>query len=298
MTVAAVRLPNFFLAGAPKAGTTSMYFYLAQHPQVYMSPVKEPTFFGAADIPAHLKDFILERTARDRAPLVLEWDDYLALFRNVRDEIAIGEASVSYLWQPSAARAIHALLPGARLIFVLRDPSERLFTHLLGSAWRRPRETFRTRFLEALEPGGLDMNIVNIGRYATHLQRFFDVFPKDRISIHLYEDYQADAPAVLRSVYGFLGVDPDYPVDVSRRHGETLVPRFRLLHAARTRLLGAAPLARWLPERARRTLKGLYRRAPNVVMEPVDRRMVIDYYRDEIVRTADRIGRDLSAWLR
>lgn len=298
-TATAVRLPNFFIAGAAKAGTTSLYRYLAQHPQVYMSPVKEPTFFGAADIlSSPQKSLMLERTARDRAPLVVEWDDYVALFRNVRQEIAIGEASVSYLWQPSAARAIQARIPGARLIFALRDPAERLFTHFLGSAWRDPRATFRTRFRAALEPGGIGRNLVNIGRYATHLQRFFDVFPPEQICILLYEDYQADAPAVLRSVFGFLGVAPDHPIDVSRRHGETVVPRFRSLHALRLRVLGAAPVVPWLPDGARRALKRLYRRAPQMTMDPADRRMVIDYYRDEILRTADLIGRDLSGWLR
>jgi hypothetical protein len=311
-TATAVRLPTFFVAGAPKAGTTSLYHYLAQHPQVYMSPVKEPTFFGAADIlSSPQRSLILERAVRGRgplrryltgahayAPLVLEWDDYLALFQNVHEEIAIGEASVSYFWQPSAARAIHARLPGARLVFMLRDPAERVFTHFLGTAWRSPRATFRARFLAALKPEGIGRLIVGIGRYATHLQRFVDLFPREQLCIQLYDDYQADARAVLRNVFGFLGVDPDHPVDVSRRHGETAVPRFRGLHALRARLFGAAPVVRWLPEPARRALKRLYRRAPDARLDPDDRQMVIDYYRDEIVRTADLIGRDLSAWLR
>ena len=311
-TATAARLPNFFVAGAPKAGTTSLYFYLAQHPQVYMSPVKEPTFFGAADIlSAPQRDLILQRGVHDPgplrryltgthtyAPLVLEWDDYLTLFRNVREEIAIGEASASYLWQPSAAEAIRARVPGARLVFILRDPAERLFSHILGSSWSDPVQTFRARFLAALEPGGIGRNLVNIGRYATHLQRFLDRFPREQVSIHLYEDYQGDARTVLRNVFAFLGVDPDHPVDVSRRHGETTVPRFRLLHAARFRLFGPAPVARWMPERARRALKRLYRRKPDAGLDSADRRMVIDYYRDEILRTADLIGRDLSAWLR
>lgn len=310
-TSRAVPLPNFFLAGAPKAGTTSLYFYLAQHPQVYMSPVKEPTFFGAADVlSGPQRDTILRRAVHDPgplehyltgthayAPLVLEWDDYLTLFRNVRDEIAIGEASVSYLWQPSAAGAIRVRIPDARLIFVLRDPAERLFSHFLGSSWRDPDQTFRARFQAALDPGGIGRNLVNVGRYATHLERFFDRFPREQIGIHLYDDYQADPRAVLRSIFGFLGVDPDHPVDVFRRHGETTVPRFRLLHAARFQLFGAAPIAQWIPDRARRALKRLYRREPEVVLAPDDRRMVIDHYRDEILRTADLIGRDLSAWL-
>jgi hypothetical protein len=311
MPVPAGRLPNFFVAGAPKAGSTALYFFLAQHPQVYMSPVKEPTFFGAADIVASpVWDLVRRRvvakpgirdyssTLRASGPLVLEWDDYVALFRDARDEIAIGEASVSYLWQPSAAGAIHARIPEARLIFMLRDPAERLFTHWLGSAWRTPRATFRERFLGALHREGIGRNLVAIGRYATHLRRFLDLFPRHQTLVLLYDDYRADAQAVLRKIFSFLGVDPAFPVDASRRHGETAVPRFRLLHAARDRLVGAAPLLPWLPEGARRALKGLYRRAPSERMTPADRRMVIDYYRDEIEGLQALLGRDLSAWLR
>ncbi|HUL01629.1 MAG TPA: sulfotransferase [Gemmatimonadales bacterium] len=312
MTTPAVRLPTFIVAGAPKAGSTSLYFYLAQHPQVYMSPVKEPTFFGAADIESSpVRDIVLQRAVRDRGPLrqylsslnaggplVLEWDDYVELFRNARDEIAIGEASVSYLWQPSAAEAIHARLPGARLVFILRDPAERLFTHWLGGAWRTPRVSFRERFLGALEPDGLGRNIVAIGRYATHLRRFFNIFPRPQIRVVLYEDYRADARAVMREIFAFIGVDPAYPVDMSRRHGETTVPRLRLLYAVRNRLFGAAPVAPWLPERARRGLQWLYRRPPAERLDRADRRIVIDYYRDEILGTQELIGRDLSAWLR
>lgn len=306
----AARLPTFIVAGAPKAGSTALYFYLAQHPQVYMSPVKEPTFFGAADIAASsMRDIVLQRAVpkpglrgymsslHAGGPLVLEWDDYVNLFRDARDEIAIGEASVSYLWQPSAAQAIRERLPEARLVFILRDPAERLFTHWLGSSWRVPHASFAERFRGALEPEGIGRNIVAIGRYATHMRRFFEVFPRDQILVVLYDDYRRDARAVLRQIFAFIGVDPEVPVDVSRRHGETMVPRFRLLHAARDRLIGLAPLLPWLPEGVRRTLKGVYRRAPTAVMSHADRRMVIDYYHDEIVRLQSLIGRDLSAWL-
>jgi len=308
----AVPLPNFFVAGAPKAGTTSLYYFLAQHPQVYMSPIKEPTFFGAADILASsVRDIVLQRVVHDRGPLeryltgmhasgplVLEWDDYVQLFRNVRDEIAVGEASVSYLWQPSAAGAIRARLPAARLVFLLRDPAERLFTQWLGSAWRDGHASFRERFLAALEPEGIGRTVVAIGRYATHLRRFFEIFPREQVSVLLYDDYRIDPRGVLRAIFEFVGVDPAYPVDVSRRHGETWVPRSRVLHAVRDRLFGAAPVAPWLPERVRRGLHWLYRRPPADKMSPADRRMVIDYYRDEILGTQELIGRDLSAWLR
>lgn len=308
-------LPNFFLAGAPKAGTTSLYFYLAQHPEVYMSPVKEPTYFAAADLlsgpfGAHVRrDLERNRPAVRRyldgprplgaMHLVLEWDTYQELFRRVTNEVAIGEASVRYFRLPSAARAIHETLPDARLIFVLRDPAEQLFARHLELPWHAPRPTFRERFLAGLVPGNVWSHGIEGGQYATHLQRFFDLFPRHQLRIYLYEEYTADPKAALRDMFGFLGVDPEYPIDVSRRHNESVVARNRLLFALRHRVLGDSPSPRWIPEPIRRLVRRAYTGPrPRATMDPDDRRLVIDHYRDEILRTGELIGRDLSAWLR
>jgi len=115
----------------------------------------------------------------------------------------------------------------------------------------------------------------------------------------MFQVFLGKAPrAVLRDIFAFLDVDPDHPIDLSRRHNETVAPRLPALHAFRHRLFGDAPALRWLPVSARSALRRLYhRRRADITMDPADREMVIDYYRDEITRTADLIGRDLSAWL-
>ena len=110
--------PNFFLVGAPQAGTTALYFYLDQHPSIFVSPIKEPCFFApeVADITPRARELYdtdapdLRRyldgpmeQKRDHG-LVLDWDDYLTLFKSVRDETAIGEASVAYLASPVRRR--------------------------------------------------------------------------------------------------------------------------------------------------------------------------------------------------
>jgi hypothetical protein len=207
-----VKLPNFILAGPPKAGTTSLHQYLRQHPQVYMNPIKEPTFFGMADLRSR-PDF-LATVQRERPALqayldgpqvrpaqfwVTEWDDYVKMFRNAEDQIAIGEASVSYFWQPSAAPAIRAKLPGARLIFLLRDPADRLVAWYMMSLKRDPRLTFRAWFKEAMNGGDHRGPAVEGGRFATHLQRFFDHFPREQLRVYLYDSLRADAPADTRS---------------------------------------------------------------------------------------------------
>jgi hypothetical protein len=307
-----VKLPNFFLAGPPKAGTTSLHQYLRQHPQVYMNPIKEPTFFAVADLRS--RDDYFPTVGRERTGLraylagpqvqpaqfwATEWDDYVAMFRNVRDQTAVGEASVSYFFSPSAAPAIRSKLPGARLIFVLRDPAERLFAWYMLSLRRDPRPTFRT-WLQKTMAGGDDRGpAVDGGRFATHLERFFYHFPREQVRVYVYESLRADARIVVRDILAFLGVDPDYPIDVSHKHNETVVQRFPVLDKLRRRFFGNASFISWLPALAQEPLRDLYyRRRAHIPMSADDRQMVIEYYRDEILRTADLIGRDLSAWLR
>lgn len=283
-----------------------------------MSPFKEPNFFAAADILA-LPDFKpmvegqfssllaeIERQEWPQRPIsITKWEDYLRLFQNVRDQVAIGEASVMYLWFPSAAPAIHRTLPQTKLIFILRDPAERLYTKYLRKLGMGHHTTFRDWVLQAMQarpdrrqgmqrqPTPLDC-----GLYATHLQRFFDVFPREQIRIYLYEAYRADARAVLRDIFGFLGVNADHPIDMSHRHNETLVPRFPAIVRLRRSLLGKVPLTAWLPASVRSALQKLYfQRKGNFALSTDDRRLVINYYRDEILRTQDLIGKDLSAWL-
>ena len=307
-----MNLPNFFLAGPPKAGTTSLHRYLRQHPQVYMNPIKEPTFFASADLRAR-EDF-QATVARERPALqayldgpqeqpahfwVTEWDDYVAMFRNVRHQTAIGEASVSYFWMPSAAPAIRAKLPGARLVFLLRDPADRLVAWHMMSVRREPRLTFRDWFRRALNGAADRGPAIEGGRFATHLQRFRDHFPPEQMRVYVYESLQADAPGLVRDLLGFLGVDPNQPIDLSRRHQVSMVPRFPRVDRLRRRILGGVPLTSWLPAPAARALQRLYNRGRrSFALLPEDRRMVVDFYRDEILRTADLIGRDLSAWLR
>jgi hypothetical protein len=232
-------------------------------------------------------------------PLVLDRAAYLELFRNVRDEIAIGEASVSYFALPRAAAAIREAVPDARLLFVLRDPADRMFSRYTATLEAGAAVSFREWARASMHTEDEWGPERGVGRYAAHLQRFFDTFPRDRIRVYLYEEYRAAPRTVLRDIFAFLGVDPAYAVDVSRRHNETMAPRFPWLHRLRRRVVGGRSLTSWLPSAARRTVGRLYRRRrAGASVDPADRRLLVDYFRDDILRTAALLDRDLSAWLR
>jgi len=272
-----------------------------------MSRIKEPTFFAAPDLlsdpyrarflkwlerdPLVLRAFLRDGEKRPARHWVLRWDEYVELFRGVRDEIAVGEATVNYFWLPSAAGEVRAQVPDARLVFLLRHPAERLFSWYLLALWSDHRLPFRDWFERARQPDAVWWPAVDAGRYATHLSRFFGLFPRTQIHVQLYEDFRRDPGAALRDIFAFLAVDPDRRIDVTRRHNETVVPRFPAFDRLRRRLFGdRGARVLWRFERL------YYRRRSDFTFDPRDRQMVTEYYREEVERTGELIGRDLTAW--
>lgn len=309
-------LPNFFLAGAPKAGTTALYRYLDQHPAIYMSPIKEPNFFADEIRIANFADDF-RRMAEARLPALREyltgpvsekfsggpietWDDYLKLFQRVKSEVAIGEASVSYLWSPSAPGNIHARFPDAKILVMLRNPVERAFSqyaHMLSFA--ASHISFADHMDAALCSTSTRMSelypFLRFGLYSEQVARYLAVFDREQVRIHFYEDFCRAPLDVMQSIFRFLGVDPAFTPDLSERHMEARVPRSFWLKSALKRS-GMWNLARSAtPETLRRA--GFLQRS-SVRLRPGDKARLGDYYRDDIGRLSTLLGRDLSGWLR
>ncbi len=182
-------LPNFLIIGAAKSGTTSLYVYLMQHPEIYMSPVKETHFFSF--------DSESKMTKGPGDPIhkaITDFNEYQALFDGVTDEKAIGEASTSYLYRPEAPGRIHKILPDAKLIAILRNPADRAFSAYMHVV-RDERETAKD-FAEALsyeenrKAAGWEpiWHFTSVGHYYEHLKRYYDLFHPDQIKVYLHED--------------------------------------------------------------------------------------------------------------
>jgi hypothetical protein len=272
-------LPNFLIIGAPKGGTTSLYHYLRQHPNIYMSPMKEPNYFTDED-----QIFGKERV-RSRI-------EYERLFDGVQHERAIGEATPRYLNAIGGVGRIHDDLPGVRLIATLRQPAERGYS---GYLMRYTDSRERLSAEEVLQPGNY---LFETGLYYPKLQRYFDTFPREQIKVILFDDLIAKPQETVRSLFTFLGVDPDFAVDTSIRFNRTYSPRFvgltRLFNATATSLARIAPWATGTGLGA--PLRRLLLRKPDP-MPPALWRRLTDQYRDDITATGKLIERDLSHWL-
>ena len=198
--------PNFFILGAAKCGTTSLYYSLKQHPSIFMSAVKEPSFF-------------CEGSQRVRNPI-----KYFELFDSAGGETVIGEASHAYLTDPSSARVLKGLFPDARFVVILRNPADRAFS--LYHHMRRHGHEWITTFEKALQAEeqrfssprfkeNCGQHLYNFlyfrsGLYGEQLRRYFSLFNREQFHILAFESLVADPANTMRAILEFLNVLADF----------------------------------------------------------------------------------------
>lgn len=298
-------LPNFFIIGAAKSGTSSLYKYLKQHPEIYMSPIKEPHFFSFDS------ESKLTKGPGDPIPkAITDFETYQALYEGVRDEKAVGEASTSYLYRPEAAQRIHDLLPEAKLIAILRNPAERAFSaymHVL----RDGRETADS-FAEALkleearkkkhwEP---IWHFTSVGLYYEQLTRYYNLYERSQIKVFLYEELLHHQQALLKETFYFLGVNPNFAPDISVKFNVSGEQKSLVLYKLSKAIFNQPNPIRWL---SRHIFPESWRcKVTNWVREknlrenqipPEKKRELMAFYRPDIVRLEELIEMDLSQWL-
>ncbi len=309
-------LPDFFVAGAPRSGTTTLYHALRAHPDVFMSPVKEPHFFSRSDLqPARFReslkaslgafDFDAWLEGRHRPFLhrwyVDSWDRYVRLFEGSHPYRRRGEASTSYLWSAHAAAAIRERIPGARIIISLRHPVERAFSHyLMERRMGLTTKSFHDHLAEdaagPIRTWGATSLYVETGLYHDQVRRFIDTFGRDNVHVSLLEDLAGNPEKLMQSLFGFLEVEPTEATDFSR-YNEARLPRFPGL-GGRAGATAAQRAVRRLPDAVRGLARRLLYRSPRLAMAAGDRATLLHRFRDDTLRLQDLIQRDLSAWLK
>lgn len=187
---------NAFIVGAPKAGTTSLHFYLKQHPDVCMSEIKEPNYFTAQEV---------VKLYYDVSPVNSE-DWYHSIFLEPTRKV-VGEASVSYLFYPEVAQKIYEYNPEARIIIILRNPVERAFSHYLMDSGL---ELCKISFEEILDNPSkyphFYQQFVELGMYHTQIKKYIDVFGQEQVKVMFYNDLKTDSELFIDQVFAFLGL--------------------------------------------------------------------------------------------
>lgn len=305
------RFPDFFIVGHHKSGTTALYEMLSQHPQVYMSDLKEPRYFE--DDMRHR----FQSSVRRAVPETL--DDYLSLFAAATPEQRIGDASPSYLLARNAASRIADVQPAARIVAILREPASflrSLHLMMLRRDIESKNDLRKAMSLEAARRGGRRIprscNRPQLLQYSEHvryvdqLRRYHARFPPEQVLVLVYDDFRLDNEGTLRSVLRLLDVDEEYPINVLEANRTTSDVRYQQFDELLSSVsVGRAPIAR----AAKTTIKALTPR--KLRRDALDRAHHLAYrdttpdeklmlelrhrFKPEVVALSEYLDRDLVA---
>jgi hypothetical protein len=252
-------MPDFLVIGAPKAGTTALHGALAQHPALYMSPIKEPKHFLTDGPPPTRGGPGDVQTYREH---VWRRADYEALFDAAPGGMLRGESTPLYMYDPDAMRRIREAIPGAKLIAVIRDPVERAhsnWTHL-WSAGLEPVGDFVQACAEEqrrIDAGWASFwHYTGLSRYGQQLEHLFSLFPREQVLVIRYRQLVDEPAKTLDEIFGFLGVERGLVTQIPREN-VTTHPEATLAHRAVALLLRASAAGgRFLPGSALDGLTG------------------------------------------
>jgi hypothetical protein len=275
---------NTFIVGAPKAGTSSLHFYLNQHPEICMSSVKEPNFFSAKEV----------ENLYYNSQIITSTNDYNSLFEsNVKIK---GESSVSYLYYREVAKRIYEYNAEAKIIIMLRKPAERLFSHYLmdkrlGLCSVSLQEIYDNRVVHSL----FFQQFFSLGNYSEQIKKYQEFFDKSQVLILFYDDLKSDIESEVDKVFSFLGVEKK-EVDLQVKN-QMLVTNNLLLSALYKYRFFRKFLRFVFPSSLVKAIKKTFFNSKNKdKLSLSELKMISNYYEDEISNLEVLINKDLSAW--
>lgn len=300
--------PNFFIVGQMKSGTTALHGFLNQHPEIFMSNFKEPHFFCS--------DFHLESDRHHGKRLFFDFrqeSSYLQLFAKAKTEKIVGEATANYLYSRVAAEKIHNFNPDAKIIILLREPAQYLYS--LHSHYVKFTEENEPNFATALaleeqrrEGKGVSPRIMSPSflfysqrvKYYQQVKRYYDRFPAEQIKVIIYEEFKAENARIYREILEFLGVDssftPKYAaVNVNKEVKFPAINNF--VNRPLIKHISKNLISQEFNEFVRDNIveKLLWHQAPKDSMPEELKLELMRKYQPEVVKISELIGVDLEA---
>jgi len=278
--------PNFFIIGAPRAGTTSLFDFLKRTEGIFMTSYKEPHYFSRSIEPSLMYP-----------PPIRNKKKYLALFNKAKDGFAIGEASSSYLWDPVAPKLIHEVIPNAKIIVILREPTERAYSHYLLRFSGGKTYSFSEAIKKALKPDSdyYTSSIVRGGWYNKQVTNYLKIFGSNQVKILIFEEFIKDAKKTVKEVLKFLNVQSEPPETVELVHNYLTKPRNRLSQSILQNKTVRKIAKELLPE-SMATIgvkKILGKKITKPKMKLEDRIFLQNLYRDDVRDLEETLGRQL-----
>ena len=293
--------PNFIIIGAMKAATTSLYTYLRQHPDIFMSSVKEPMFFNNFN---KENNYVIKGRKTKKIESLKQ---YYNLFNAVKNETAIGEASPAYISDKNCPILIKDHLPNIKIIAILRQPIKRAYSNYLH-AQRSGKEVindFEKAFNEEKER--IEKNWSPLyhykskGFYFKQLNRYYNLFPKENIHIVLFEEIIKNPETVSKKIFNFLNVTDSFIPDFSKKTNVSGVPKgifgWIVMKSRYFNLIPNIEFSKYLPQAIIKFLFNSAYSKPKKITDEMVKKLTNLHYKDDILKLEKLIDKDLKHWL-
>lgn len=279
--------PNFYIVGVPKSGTTSLFYYLHTHPEVFVPKIKEPHFFSVPEV----------RQTYYNTTIVDNLKDYLKLYKNTKKEIAIGDFSTSYFHNSKSAERIKKFNSKAKIVILLRDPVDRAISHYLMDKNFGYSKVPLVDILKFKEQYPQQYHeYIDLGFYSEGIENYYNSFGQSKVLILLSEELFKDPSKTMVKLLNFIGVNHDFNINFEEKHNQNREPIFRFIKKIRqsTMILKCFNM---LPLSIKRVLKKFLFKAPSKNDLQQEKLILKKMYKKDIVKTSQLIGKNLNDWL-
>jgi hypothetical protein len=280
------RIPNFFIVGSAKSATTSLFFYLNQHPEIFFACLKEPWFFSS--------DYCKSPSGIDSL------EKYLKLFRNAKEQPIVGEASVSYLCFDNVAEKIKKFSPKSKILISLRNPIDRAFSYYSMYEMKGlVKKDFSFYIKNGLNISGIE--VFSSGLYYKQVKKYLEIFGHDRVKIIFFKDINNDIKKVLRDICIFLDIDESFNFNTENSYNKTYKPKYKFI----TKLLYSNNKIKYIFKKIipkKQSFKILmFIQRINIINKYVinkkQKNELVRYYKEDIKKLSNLLNIDLSNWL-
>lgn len=286
---------DFFIVGAPKSGTTSLYHYLDEHPQVEMSTQKEPDYFSDAAIQKQGLYY-----GNNRIDTV---EKYYSLFNVKGKNVIFGEASVSYLFYKNVASDIKKYNVNAKIIIMLRNPIDRAFSHyLMDYRLGLVSDSFEEIIYKTSVNKKAHLyyqQYIQISEYAKQIARYYKEFDADKIMLIDYEDFKKDVGKIVKSVYNFLGINEEYRAEINKKHNTFTMPKNKLIRFIYSFVFIRNILTFLFPESLVKSIRSvLFKQNKKPKLSDDTREYLKHFFKDDIMEVSQLLHKDFSKWIK
>ena len=284
---------DFFIVGAPKSGTTSLYHYLNEHPEISMSSQKEPDYFSDADIQNEGMYY-----GKNRIDTIKK---YHSLFDNNSESKLKGEASVSYLFYKNIPQKIKTYNTDSKIIIMLRNPIDRAFSHYLMD-YRLGLVS--DSFEDIIEQKSVHKDAklfyqqyIELSEYANQVKRYLDVFDRREILFIEYEYLKMDVLGIVKKTYLFLGVNQAYEPDVNKKHNTYTMPKNSVIRFIYSFVILRNILAFFFSKNlVNRIRAALFKNDKKPVLLDETRNRLKKFFTKDINTLGEMLNKDFSRW--